>query len=181
MRSYLLPRRFCEKPLNYAAEADPTRAFDGHDISGSQEAEQCIDSVIGGWPQSTPIRLRQSVVECCDRVPHQESPVDPRSGKRHGDMLELGEATDRLHRELAVPLARAGVDRAFLVGNAVAALYDALPKPNRGGLWPTADDAIDALLRFLRAGDVVTVKGSRGIGLGSIVERLLAESARQEI
>src|SRR5215831_8135670 len=86
MRSYLLPRRFCEKPLNYAAEADPTRAFDSHDISGSQEAEQCIDSVIGGWPQSTPIRLRQSVVECRDRVPHEEDPVDPRSGKRHGEL-----------------------------------------------------------------------------------------------
>ncbi len=98
-----------------------------------------------------------------------------------GDMLELGEATERLHRELAVPLARAGVDRVFLVGKAVAALYDALPKSNRGGLWPAADDAIDALLRFLRAGDVVTVKGSRGIGLGCIVERLRAESARREI
>jgi UDP-N-acetylmuramoyl-tripeptide--D-alanyl-D-alanine ligase len=111
--------------------------------------------------------------------------IRPATGARRvavlGDMLELGEATDRLHRELAVPLARAGVDRVFLVGNAVEVLYDALPKPNRGGLWPTADDAIDALLRFLRAGDVVTVKGSRGIGLGRIVERLHAESARQEI
>jgi UDP-N-acetylmuramoyl-tripeptide--D-alanyl-D-alanine ligase len=113
------------------------------------------------------------------------SAIPPATGARRvavlGDMLELGEATDRLHRELAVPLARAGVDQVFLVGKAVAALYDALPKPNRGGLWPTADDAIDALLRFLRAGDVVTVKGSRGIGLGRIVERLRAESARREI
>jgi UDP-N-acetylmuramoyl-tripeptide--D-alanyl-D-alanine ligase len=111
--------------------------------------------------------------------------IPPATGARRvavlGDMLELGEATDRLHRELAVPLARAGVDRVFLVGKAVAVLYDALPKPNRGGLWPTADDAIDALLRFLRAGDVVTVKGSRGIGLGRIVERLRAESPRREI
>jgi UDP-N-acetylmuramoyl-tripeptide--D-alanyl-D-alanine ligase len=111
--------------------------------------------------------------------------IPPATGARRvavlGDMLELGEATDRLHRELAVPLARAGVDRVFLVGKAVAVLYDALPKPNRGGLWPTADDAIDALLRFLRAGDVVTVKGSRGIGLGRIVERLRAESPRREM
>src|SRR6516225_3288849 len=59
-------------------------------------------------------------------------------------------------------------------------LYDVLPDPSRGGLWPTADEAIPELLRFLRAGDVVTVKGSRGIGLGFIVERLRAESARTE-
>jgi UDP-N-acetylmuramoyl-tripeptide--D-alanyl-D-alanine ligase len=110
--------------------------------------------------------------------------IPPAAGARRvavlGDMLELGEATERLHRELAAPLAAAGVDRVFLVGSAVAALYDALPEPKRGGLWPTADDAIDALLRFLRAGDVVTVKGSRGIGLNLIVERLRAEPVRRE-
>ena len=112
------------------------------------------------------------------------SGISPSTGARRvavlGDMLELGEATERLHRELAIPLAAAGVDRVFLVGNAVAALYEALPKPKRGGLWPTADDAIDALLRLLRAGDVVTVKGSRGIGLDRVVERLRAEAARRE-
>jgi UDP-N-acetylmuramyl pentapeptide synthase len=47
-------------------------------------------------------------------------------------------------------------------------------------LWRTADDVIDELLRFLRAGDVLTVKGSRGIGLSPIVERLRAESVRRE-
>ena len=110
--------------------------------------------------------------------------ISPATGARRvavlGDMLELGEATERFHRELAEPLARAAVDRVFLVGRAVAALYDVLPDSNRGGLWSTADEAIPELLCFLRAGDVLTVKGSRGIGLGYIVERLRAESARTE-
>jgi UDP-N-acetylmuramoyl-tripeptide--D-alanyl-D-alanine ligase len=110
--------------------------------------------------------------------------VPPGVGARRvavlGDMLELGRATERLHRELAAPLVSAGIDRVFLVGNAVGALYDALPKAKRGGLWLTADDAVGELLCFLQAGDVVTVKGSRRIGLGRIVERLRAESARRE-
>ena len=97
-----------------------------------------------------------------------------------GDMLELGEATARLHRELAEPLAAAKVERVFLVGTAVAALYDALPESRRGGLWPTTGEAIPELLRFLRAGDVVMVKGSRGIGLDPIVERVRAESVPPE-
>ena len=50
-------------------------------------------------------------------------------------MLELGAASERLHRELAEPLAAAEVDRVFLVGEAVRALYDALPKAMRGGWW----------------------------------------------
>src|SRR5207237_5233608 len=41
-----------------------------------------------------------------------------------GDMLELGAASERLHRELAEPLAAAEVDHVFLVGEAVGALYD---------------------------------------------------------
>ena len=97
-----------------------------------------------------------------------------------GDMLEIGAASERLHRGLAAPLAAAKVDRVFLVGEAVAALYDALPKAKRGGLWPTAAAALPELLSFLRAGDVVTVKGSRAVGLGRIVERLRAESAPPE-
>ncbi|MBV8132052.1 MAG: UDP-N-acetylmuramoylalanyl-D-glutamyl-2, 6-diaminopimelate--D-alanyl-D-alanine ligase, partial [Alphaproteobacteria bacterium] len=107
-------------------------------------------------------------------------PVGARRVAVLGDMLELGAATERLHRELAEPLVRAEVDRVFLVGRAVEALYDALPGPKRGGLWANADEAIDELLGFLRAGDVVTVKGSRGIRLSPIVERLRIESARQE-
>ena len=97
-----------------------------------------------------------------------------------GDMLELGEAAERLHRELAEPLAEARVDRVFLIGRAMAALDEALPEGNRGGWWQSPDEAIPALLRFLEPGDVVTVKGSRGVGISRIVERLCAEASRPE-
>jgi len=108
----------------------------------------------------------------------------PKAGGRRiavfGDMLELGDASGSLHRELANPLIAAAVDRAFLVGSEMAALHAALPAPLRGGLWPSVETAIPALLSFLKAGDVVTVKGSYAVRLGRIVERLLAESAQFE-
>ena len=97
-----------------------------------------------------------------------------------GDMLELGASSSCLHRELTQPLAAAKVDRVFLVGESVGALHEALPRARRGGWWPTADAATPELLGFLRPGDVVTVKGSRGIGLRRIVERLCAEAMRPE-
>ena len=97
-----------------------------------------------------------------------------------GDMLELGEAAERLHHELAEPLAEARVDRVFLIGRAMAALDEALPEGNRGGWWQSPDEAIPALLRFLEPGDVVTIKGSRGVGISRIVERLCAEASRPE-
>jgi UDP-N-acetylmuramoyl-tripeptide--D-alanyl-D-alanine ligase len=97
-----------------------------------------------------------------------------------GDMLELGDAAKDLHRDLAEPLLAAKVDRVFLVGALVEALHDALPEAIRGGLYSTADEAVPLLLRFLEPGDVVTVKGSRCVGLSRIVERLTAGSARFE-
>jgi UDP-N-acetylmuramoyl-tripeptide--D-alanyl-D-alanine ligase len=98
-----------------------------------------------------------------------------------GDMLELGDAAEHLHRELAAPLAAAKVDRVFLFGDRVVALHEALPAERRGGLWPSAEAAIPDLLSFLQPGDVVTVKGSHAVRTSRIVERLLAESAKLEI
>jgi UDP-N-acetylmuramoyl-tripeptide--D-alanyl-D-alanine ligase len=110
--------------------------------------------------------------------------TEPAAGARRvavlGDMLELGDAAERLHRELAEPLAAAKVDRVFLVGEAMAALHQALPERKRGGLWQSADEAIPALLGFLDSGDVVTIKGSRGVRIGRIVERLCAYSVQPE-
>jgi UDP-N-acetylmuramoyl-tripeptide--D-alanyl-D-alanine ligase len=93
-----------------------------------------------------------------------------------GDMLELGDASERLHRELAEPLAAAEVDRVFLIGEAIAALDEVLPEEKRGGLWGSPEEAMPALLRFLKPGDVVTIKGSRGVRLSRVVELLRAQS-----
>jgi UDP-N-acetylmuramyl pentapeptide synthase len=50
----------------------------------------------------------------------------------------------------------------------------------QGGLWPSAGGAIPALTRFLEPGDVVTVKGSRGVGVNRLVDQLRAQSGRPE-
>jgi len=104
--------------------------------------------------------------------------VEPSAGGRRiavlGDMLELGAAAEELHRRLARPLAAAKVDRVFLVGTVMAALFEVLPEPLRAGLWRCAEAAIPALFEFLRAGDVVMIKGSHAAQVDRIVERLRA-------
>ena len=42
---------------------------------------------------------------------------------------------------------------------------------------PTKDEAAQAALRHVRPGDLVLVKGSRGIGTDLVVERLKGEFA----
>jgi UDP-N-acetylmuramoyl-tripeptide--D-alanyl-D-alanine ligase len=94
-----------------------------------------------------------------------------------GDMLELGAAAAELHRGLTRPLTAAAVDRVFLVGTAMAALDEALSAPVRAGLWGSADEAIPALVEFLRAGDIVMIKGSHAARVDRIAARLRAAAS----
>ncbi len=93
-----------------------------------------------------------------------------------GDMLELGEASDQLHAELADPLIAAGVDQVFTVGVSMAALDAALPADRRGAHTNTATAMAGLLIDRLRPGDVVTVKGSLGSRMGLIVKELLVNT-----
>jgi UDP-N-acetylmuramoyl-tripeptide--D-alanyl-D-alanine ligase len=91
-----------------------------------------------------------------------------------GDMLELGEDAERLHVELAGPLADAGIAPVFTAGQQMRALYDALPKRMRGGHAANAAEMAELVARRLRPGDIVTVKGSHGSRMAEVVKRLLA-------
>jgi UDP-N-acetylmuramoyl-tripeptide--D-alanyl-D-alanine ligase len=106
--------------------------------------------------------------------------TDPGDGGKRvavlGDMLELGDAAEGLHRELAESLG-AEINCVFLIGDAIAALDKVLPAEKRGGLWRSPEEAMPALLRFLEPGDVVTIKGSRGVRVSRVVELLRAQSA----
>jgi UDP-N-acetylmuramoyl-tripeptide--D-alanyl-D-alanine ligase len=99
-----------------------------------------------------------------------------------GEMLELGAHAERLHRECGRAAADAGLDLVIAVGGDPAtALADeavAAGMPERCVLHvPTKHDAADAALKHVRAGDLVLVKGSRGIGTDLVVERLKGEFA----
>ena len=99
-----------------------------------------------------------------------------------GEMLELGEFSDELHREAGRRAAAAGLDLLIGVGGSVAGAMTA--EAVRSGLpercvWHVSskEEAADLALRHVRAGDLVLVKGSRGIGTDLVVERLKGEFA----
>ncbi|HUD51935.1 UDP-N-acetylmuramoylalanyl-D-glutamyl-2,6-diaminopimelate--D-alanyl-D-alanine ligase [Parvibaculum sp.] len=91
-----------------------------------------------------------------------------------GDMLELGPEAIALHREVAVPLARADIDLVFACGPHMRELYLALPEDRRGVYAETSDGLIAPLVDAIQMGDVVMVKGSNGSRMRPIVDALLA-------
>ena len=85
-----------------------------------------------------------------------------------GDMLELGEQCDVEHRRLGGYLSKQRIDQIILVGSAMASAVKVLPT---AVYEENADDAtMLRIAKSLRDGDLVLLKGSRGMQLERVVQ-----------
>jgi len=91
-----------------------------------------------------------------------------------GDMRELGDEADAIHAALAPAFVSAKVDLVFTCGTHAAALAAALPEALRGAHAPDSAALQPLVVKAVRAGDVVMVKGSLGSRMAPIVQALLA-------
>jgi UDP-N-acetylmuramoyl-tripeptide--D-alanyl-D-alanine ligase len=89
-----------------------------------------------------------------------------------GDMLELGDEADRLHRALVEPVVANQVDLVFCSGPAMRNLWEALPSNRRGGYAEDSKGLEPLVLDAVRGGDVIMVKGSNGSKMAPIVKAL---------
>jgi UDP-N-acetylmuramoyl-tripeptide--D-alanyl-D-alanine ligase len=96
-----------------------------------------------------------------------------------GEMRELGETSSSLHREAGSFAAKTGKidwvigvagDAAQLIEGAVAA---GVPRA-QAKFFPSSEEAAKFLGDFVSAGDLLLVKGSRGVKMERVVEALLA-------
>jgi UDP-N-acetylmuramoyl-tripeptide--D-alanyl-D-alanine ligase len=99
-----------------------------------------------------------------------------------GEMLELGAHAAPLHAESGARAAAAGLDLLVTIGGAPAR---ALGEAARAAGLPagavrhveSSAEAADLVPALVRAGDLVLVKGSRGVATDRVVDRLKAEFA----
>jgi UDP-N-acetylmuramoyl-tripeptide--D-alanyl-D-alanine ligase len=97
-----------------------------------------------------------------------------------GEMLELGEHATDLHEEVGRAAALAGIDRLITVGGPAAeALAAAAVAAGMAAAsvrhFATSDEAAEATAALVEEGDVVLVKGSRGVKTDRVVDRLKVE------
>jgi UDP-N-acetylmuramoyl-tripeptide--D-alanyl-D-alanine ligase len=99
-----------------------------------------------------------------------------------GEMLELGDHAIALHEECGRAASSSGISQLFAIGGTPArALADAavaagIPS-SAVRYFDNSAAAADAVVAAVREGDVVLVKGSRGIRTDVVVDRLGAEFA----
>jgi UDP-N-acetylmuramoyl-tripeptide--D-alanyl-D-alanine ligase len=89
-----------------------------------------------------------------------------------GDMLELGNESQALHRALKDAVLESGADRVYLVGPSMAALADALPSQGVAAHAQSVDDIAETVLDQLAYGDAIMIKGSNGMRLSKLVKTI---------
>jgi UDP-N-acetylmuramoyl-tripeptide--D-alanyl-D-alanine ligase len=98
-----------------------------------------------------------------------------------GDMLELGPEAPRFHREAGEAAARHGFVVAG-VGELSRSLAEGAKAAGAEAVWlPDAAAAAEWAAGEVRRGDVVLVKGSRGVKLDGVVRRLLGQNAAEGV
>jgi UDP-N-acetylmuramoyl-tripeptide--D-alanyl-D-alanine ligase len=121
-------------------------------------------TIINDCYNASPLSMRAAL----DQLASQDT-----TGRRVavlGDMLELGEREAELHREAGREAMAAGVDLLITVGPRAAAMLDEFD----GESYAVTDAQEAAALagELVEPGDVMLVKGSRGVGLEVVAEAL---------
>jgi UDP-N-acetylmuramoyl-tripeptide--D-alanyl-D-alanine ligase len=123
--------------------------------NASPEAVEAACGLLGSWPTEA-----RRILVC-------------------GDMLELGDAAAACHQDAGLAAARAGVDRIFALGefsqDLVGAAIEAGLDPNCGEAFHDLNFLLHRLQQTLRPGDVILVKGSRGMRMERVIAWLRGE------
>jgi UDP-N-acetylmuramoyl-tripeptide--D-alanyl-D-alanine ligase len=88
-----------------------------------------------------------------------------------GDMLELGEKSSEMHAKVIDFLKKFQIGFAVLVGEKMARAATKLQQ-NSYKIFPDSTAASLEIKDFLRDGDILYIKGSRGIKMEKIIEKL---------
>lgn len=93
-----------------------------------------------------------------------------------GEMLELGKSGPELHREAGRQMARLGVDKLIgvrgLAEEIVSGAREAGMSREAAVFATSAEEAAQILIREARPGDLILVKGSRGVKTEIVVEQM---------
>ena len=92
-----------------------------------------------------------------------------------GEMLELGENEAQIHHETGDKIAKAGIDLLIGVRGLAKEMVEGAKSAGFTGAQFSADSevAADLITRIVCEGDIILVKGSRGVRTEKVIEKLL--------
>ena len=92
-----------------------------------------------------------------------------------GDMFELGNRSDDEHRDLGRRMAKYHFDGYYFIGDGMKLAFKQvrkIPKKLNSKHFSSKEDIAIALAKILKEGDVILLKGSRGMRMEQVLEAL---------
>ncbi|NDF11707.1 MAG: UDP-N-acetylmuramoyl-tripeptide--D-alanyl-D-alanine ligase [Proteobacteria bacterium] len=93
-----------------------------------------------------------------------------------GDMRELGDESEKLHKSLIGDVVDNKIDRVYCAGNFMKYLFDGLPKGKQARHATEPLALLGILERQIENNDIVMIKGSNGTGTWKLVDALIADA-----
>ena len=97
-----------------------------------------------------------------------------------GSMLELGREAEKAHEQVAHQVITLKIDLFFLFGQEMEAAFEVLKQKGFKGHYFWTDrfeTLLESLKDTVKTGDLLLIKGSRGVELERLVEPLLRSAA----
>ena len=93
-----------------------------------------------------------------------------------GEMLELGPESAEMHREVGMEIARSGIDVLWGVRGLAREMVEGARasgmKAEAARYFESSEEAAEAVVKEVRNGDLILVKGSRGVSTDKVVAAL---------
>ena len=88
-------------------------------------------------------------------------------------MLELGNRSEELHRNLSKVINNSDIDKIFVKGNKTLVTYKNVIKEKRGNIFQQDEDVDFTFNNIIANNDYLMIKGSNATGLGNISKRMI--------
>ncbi|MAZ07239.1 MAG: hypothetical protein CMM99_02065 [Rickettsiales bacterium] len=93
-----------------------------------------------------------------------------------GDMLELGESSEKLHRDIIIEIEKSSPDILLTVGMHTKVINQNISKKIKAIHFNNSENVYNKLLKIIKNDDVVMIKGSNSTRLHEICKKLRKES-----
>ena len=90
-----------------------------------------------------------------------------------GDMLELGDKSETLHKNLSKVINNSDIDKVFIKGSKALVTYININKKKRGNIFQLEDDVDIILNDIIANNDYLMIKGSNATGLNRLAKKMI--------
>ena len=88
-------------------------------------------------------------------------------------MLELGNKSEMLHKNLSKVINNSDIDKVFVKGNKTLTTYKNIDKEKRGNIFQQEEDVDFTLKNIIANNDYLLIKGSNATGLYNLTRRMI--------